>query len=105
MMIQMRDKTEKPVPPSAPGGGLTCEEFQDQMAGLMGSNIRSHAHLQTCVRCSRLLDDLEYIGEIAKGLLPSHEPSDKVWQRIVGSLHEPSEQDGKSNGLPPISKG
>lgn len=104
MMIHIRDKAEKPTNPLPAEGALTCEEFQGKMAGLMGTDIRSHEHLRTCMRCNKLIDDLEYIGEIAKGLLPSYEPSDKVWQNIVDSLDEPPKKNGKPNGLPYSSK-
>ncbi len=88
MMIQMRDHAERPE--ETPGGSpaMTCEEFQEQLSGLMGSDIRQHGHLRSCLRCNELLDDLEYITEIAKGLLPSYEPSDKVWSKITESIHD-----------------
>jgi len=107
-MIQMRDQMEKSQ--QAPGGSpaMTCEEFQDQLSGLMGSGIREHEHLRSCLRCNALLDELEYISEIAKGLLPTHEPSDKVWDKLVESIHQadPPAHGGEypPNGFPPQSK-
>ncbi|AXC15192.1 hypothetical protein ACPOL_5948 [Acidisarcina polymorpha] len=90
-MIQMREREEGSALAARNGRGMTCEEFQDQMKDLIGDDIRDHEHLKTCDRCTALLEELEYIVDIAKGLLPSYEPSDKVWQKITGSLHQEEE--------------
>ena len=39
---------------------LTCEEFQNQIAELVGSGakIENHPHLKVCAICSQLLNDL-----------------------------------------------
>jgi hypothetical protein len=105
MMIQMRDHAERPDGSPEAGSPLTCEEFQDQMSTLMSGYIREHEHLRTCLRCNALLDELEYISEIAKGLLPSYDPSDKVWKGIADSLQKPSEPEGESNGFHSKQKG
>jgi hypothetical protein len=105
MMIQMRDHAEKPGGSPEAGSALTCEEFQDRMSTLMSGDIREHEHLRTCLRCNALLEELEYISEIAKGLLPSYDPSDKVWKGIHDSIQKPSEQDDGANGFHSDSKG
>lgn len=108
MMIQMRD-VEKPQ--ETPGGApaMTCEEFQDRLSGLMGSGIRQHEHLRSCLRCNALLDELEYISEIAKGLLPTYDPSDKVWDKLKESIHQTDAGtfggEYPPNGFSPQSKG
>jgi hypothetical protein len=89
MMIQMRDKTASPGGPSASEQTLNCQEFQAQMPELIGGSIRDHEHLKTCARCQALLEELEYIAQIAADLMqPVYEPADAVWKRITDSLQE-----------------
>ena len=89
MMIQMRDKAESPGGSSAGGRTLSCEEFQAQMPELMGGGIHDHEHLKTCARCQALLEELEYIAQIAGDLMqPVYEPGDEVWKRITDSLQQ-----------------
>jgi len=108
MMIEMRDRAERAPEPSGGSAAMTCEEFQEQLSSLMGSHIRDHEHLRSCARCNALLDELEYISEIAKGLLPSYDPSDKVWDKLVESIHqtgtEPAGGEHPPNGFSPESK-
>ena len=64
---------------------MTCQEFQEQMADLIGSgeNVDSHPHLQTCANCRALLADLQTIADAAKQLLPIDEqPQEDLWERI-----------------------
>ena len=44
---------------------LTCEEFQNQIADLIGSGEKgeSHPHAQVCAICSQFLHDLTTIAE------------------------------------------
>jgi hypothetical protein len=44
---------------------LTCEEFQNQIAELVGSGrkIEDHAHVRVCANCNQLLHDLKTIAE------------------------------------------
>jgi hypothetical protein len=104
MMIQMRDHAERPQETAGGSPAMGCEEFQEQLPVLMGSDIREHEHLRSCLRCNELLDELEYIRDIAKGLLPSYEPSDKVWDNITRSIHETDEGEDRSNGFLSKSK-
>jgi hypothetical protein len=104
MMIQIRDHAEKPQEASGGSPAMTCEEFQEQLSTLMGSDIREHEHLRSCVRCNALLDELEYISEIAQGLLPTYEPSDKVLEKLRKSIHETDGGETPPNGLPPESQ-
>jgi len=104
MMIQMRDHIERPQEESDVSSAMTCEEFQDQLPGLVGRDIREHEHLRSCLRCNALLDDLEYIRDIAEGLLPSYEPSDKVLEKLRKSIHETDGGEDPPNGFLPESK-
>lgn len=99
MMIQMRDKAG--APGGSPSGArvLSCEEFQAQMPELMGSGIHDHEHLKTCARCQALLEELEYIAQIAGDLMqPVYEPGDEVWKRITDSLHQDEGRVASPNG-------
>lgn len=63
---------------------LTCQEFQAQLADLIGSgeDVSRHPHLQTCKTCRALLADLETIAEAARQLLPVEQPGEDLWDRI-----------------------
>jgi hypothetical protein len=63
---------------------MSCHEFQDQLAELIGSgaNVDNHPHLQTCELCRALLNDLETIAKAARDLLNVPEPQDDLWIRI-----------------------
>ncbi len=74
-------------------GNLSCEEFQAQLAELVGSGEgpAAHPHVQSCERCRALLVDLETIAEAARQLFPSVEPPDEVWEQIESAI----KQEGK----------
>jgi hypothetical protein len=63
---------------------LSCQEFQAQLADLVGSgaDVSAHPHLQTCENCRALLADLETIAEAARQLLPIEQPKEDLWDRI-----------------------
>jgi len=63
---------------------LSCEEFQGQLADLIGSgeDVSLHPHLQTCATCGALLVDLQTIADAAKLLLPIEQPKEDLWDRI-----------------------
>jgi hypothetical protein len=65
-----------------------CAKFQEQLPGLMGdgADFSTEPHLETCANCSELVRDLQYIAQQAKLLLPLHDPSPAVWQKIESSL-------------------
>jgi predicted anti-sigma-YlaC factor YlaD len=67
---------------------MSCEEFQDQMAELIGSgaDVSNHPHLQTCPLCRALLNDLETIAEAARQLFPIQQPEEDLWQRIESAI-------------------
>lgn len=77
---------------------LSCEEFQSQMAELIGSgeDASNHPHVQGCSRCSSLLAELEAIAEAARQLLPVQQPKEELWERIELAIKE--EEGSSSEG-------
>jgi len=67
---------------------MNCAEFQKVLPYIIetGGNAEEEAHLSACPVCSDLVQDLRYIAEQAKLLLPMHDPSPQVWDNIQGSL-------------------
>jgi hypothetical protein len=67
---------------------MNCAEFQKVLPYIIetGGNAEEEAHLRACPVCSDLVQDLRYIAEQAKLLLPMHDPSPQVWDNIQGSL-------------------
>jgi hypothetical protein len=67
---------------------MTCAEFQKALPYIIetGGNAEEEQHLRECPVCSDLVQDLRYIVEQAKLLVPMEEPSPKVWDGIKGSL-------------------
>ncbi len=67
-----------------------CAEFQDHLAELFesGQDPSTDPHLATCENCSALVRDLQYIADQAKLLMPIHDPSPAVWEKIQTALSE-----------------
>jgi hypothetical protein len=63
---------------------LNCEQFQAQLAELIGSgaDISLHPHLISCANCRALLTDLQTIADAAKKLFPIEQPKEDLWDRI-----------------------
>lgn len=74
---------------------MDCLEFQQQLPELYGSrtSLADHPHVVDCENCAALVRDLEYIAEQAKFLLPIHDPSPRVWEKISASLPPRSRAD------------
>lgn len=70
------------------GNVMTCAEFQRVLPYIIetGGNADEEAHLRDCHICSDLVQDLRYIAEQAKLLVPMEDPSPRVWDGIRGSL-------------------
>jgi hypothetical protein len=68
-------------------GTMSCAEFQKELPYMfeVGGEVR-HAHLTDCEDCASLVQDLRYIADQAKLLLPMHDPSPRVWNNIQTSL-------------------
>jgi hypothetical protein len=67
---------------------MSCEEFQEQLAELIGSgaDIENHPHLKTCELCRAFLAELETIAEAARQLFPIQQPEDALWDRIESAI-------------------
>jgi hypothetical protein len=67
---------------------MNCAEFQKVLPYIIetGGNAEEEAHLRECHVCSDLVQDLRYICEQAKLLVPMEEPSPQVWDGIRDSL-------------------
>ena len=81
-MNDLRDVSEKRI--------ISCEEFQDQLPEMFesGNIVDTDGHLEGCDKCASLVRDLQYIAAQAKLLLPLHDPSPGVWEKIEAKLHE-----------------
>ncbi len=69
---------------------MTCAEFQKVLPYIIesGGNIEEESHLKTCKICSDLVQDLRYIAEQAKLLVPMNDPNPRVWDGIQKSLEK-----------------
>jgi len=67
---------------------MTCAEFQKVLPYIIetGGKPEEEEHLRECSICSDLVQDLRYIAEQAKLLVPMEDPPAKVWDGIKGSL-------------------
>jgi hypothetical protein len=68
---------------------MSCEEFQSQLADLIGSgaNVVDHPHIRECKNnCLRLYEDLQTIADAAKQLFPDQQPEDNLWERIESAI-------------------
>jgi hypothetical protein len=67
---------------------MNCQQFQEVLPYIIesGGNQEAEEHLQGCAACAELVQDLEYIAQQAKLLLPMHDPSPRVWAGIEQSL-------------------
>ncbi|MBZ5628947.1 MAG: hypothetical protein LAO06_08780 [Acidobacteriia bacterium] len=67
---------------------MNCAEFQKVLPYIIetGGNTEEERHLRECLVCSDLVEDLKYIVEQAKLLVPMEDPSPRVWEEIKASL-------------------
>jgi hypothetical protein len=68
---------------------MSCEEFQDQLAELVGSgaDVLNHPHIKACKNdCLRLYQDLQTIADAAKQLFQDQQPEDNLWERIESAI-------------------
>jgi hypothetical protein len=75
-----------------------CAAFQNQLPSLFesGADLNTDPHLQACEKCSALVQDLEYIAQQAKLLLPIHDPSPEVWNNIQSALKKESKEPSRA---------
>jgi hypothetical protein len=69
---------------------MNCQQFQEILPFIIesGGSEEDEAHLKTCPSCAALVQDLRYIAEQAKLLLPMHDPNPRVWNNIEQSLQQ-----------------
>ena len=67
---------------------MNCAEFQKVLPYIIesGGSAEEEQHLRECHVCSDLVQDLRYIAEQAKLLVPMEDPAPQVWEGIRGSL-------------------
>lgn len=67
---------------------MNCAEFQRGLPYIIDGNgsAEEEEHLRTCRVCADLVQDLRYIAEQAKLLVPMEEPSPRVWNGISKTL-------------------
>ncbi len=84
---------------------MSCAEFQDQLAELIGSgaDASTHPHILNCEDCRKLLSDLQTIADAARQLFPVQEPPDDLWQHIESAMKSEDEASEKGETEPPIA--
>jgi predicted anti-sigma-YlaC factor YlaD len=67
---------------------MNCAEFQRDLPLIIdaGGTEEQEEHLSTCDVCRDLVNDLRYIADQAKLLVPMLDPSPKVWDGIEEKL-------------------
>jgi hypothetical protein len=67
---------------------MNCQQFQETLPYIIesGGGGEDESHLRECESCAALVQDLRYIAEQAKLLLPMHDPNPRVWNNIEQSL-------------------
>src|ERR1700674_2962486 len=67
---------------------MNCHQFQENLPHTIesGGNAEEEDHLRSCPECAIVVQDLKYIANQARLLLPMHDPSPRVWQNIQSSL-------------------
>jgi hypothetical protein len=69
---------------------MNCAEFQRELPLIIdsGGSPEQEKHLRSCAVCRSLVDDLRYIAEQAKLLVPMFDPSPRVWEGITEKLQQ-----------------
>lgn len=87
---------------------MNCQQFQEVLPYIIesGGKPDEEEHLKTCTSCAALVQDLMYIAEQAKLLLPMRDPSPTVWTKIESSLQREGlvPQEGRMSRLGHITK-
>src|SRR5436305_9907239 len=76
---------------------MNCQQFQETLPYIIesGGGGADDSHLQECESCASLVQDLRYIAEQAKLLLPMHDPNLRVWNNIEQSLQREGLLEGR----------
>ena len=85
---------------------MDCKKFQESLPYIIesGGEIEEEQHLRTCTACASLVQDLRYIAEQAKLLLPMHDPNPRVWNNIERSLASQGLLEGRMSRQGHITK-
>ena len=85
---------------------MNCQQFQETLPYIIesGGGGKDESHLQECASCASLVQDLRYIAEQAKLLLPMHDPNPRVWKNIEQSLQREGLLEGRTPPLGHIKK-
>jgi len=75
-----------------------CSDYQRNLAEIIetGGTADQQQHLRGCKVCSDLVNDLRYIAEVAKLLVPMEDPDPRVWDGIQQSLEREGMVKGKN---------
>jgi hypothetical protein len=81
---------------------MNCADFQERLPELFESHadLTAEEHLKSCENCSALVRDLEYIAQQAKLLLPIHDPSPGVWEKIESAIQQEPSSGSSQGGNP-----
>jgi len=76
---------------------MNCQQFQEKLPYIIesGGGGEDESHLHECESCASLVQDLRYIAEQAKLLLPMHDPNPRVWNNIEQSLQREGLLEGR----------
>ncbi|HEX4604215.1 MAG TPA: hypothetical protein VH724_09495 [Candidatus Angelobacter sp.] len=76
---------------------MNCQQFQEALPYIIesGGEGENESHLRTCPDCAALVQDLRYIAEQAKLLLPMRDPNPRVWGKIEQSLQREGLLEGR----------
>lgn len=68
---------------------MNCQQFQEVLPYIIerGGNEEEEGHLRTCPACAELVQDLKYIAEQARLMLPMYDPNPRVWSGIEHALN------------------
>jgi hypothetical protein len=86
---------------------MNCQQFQEVLPYIIesGGKVDEETHLQQCPACAELVEELRYIADQAKLLLPLHDPNPRVWTNIEQSLQrEGLLSEGRMSRLGHITK-
>jgi hypothetical protein len=89
---EVTDPIESVIATADPFSGrentMNCAEFQRDLPLIIdaGGSTEQEEHLNHCAVCRDLVNDLRYIAEQAKLLVPMHDPSPRVWDGIERRL-------------------
>ncbi|HVJ05561.1 MAG TPA: hypothetical protein VM578_07800 [Candidatus Saccharimonadales bacterium] len=85
---EARAGAPKAVHTSGRHNEMTCAEFQRELPLIIdaGGTEEQEEHLKSCKVCCGLVNDLRYIADQAKLLIPLYDPSPKVWDGIEQKL-------------------